>query len=176
MIILIYVLQDYYVMSSYSNDIGYVIFGVEIFIPLVVGDFIYGSYTVLFPVRTLKKMYTYPLSGIVCVSIWLLLVVVGRQNVLIFPNWDLTSYFPSNTLWHCLLIIENDFPQWFCKSPFLSWYILHLALLLDLSYTVRIICRVSCISRSASSTVFLKFFCIQYKIWVVVIHGYCKQV
>ena len=62
--------------------------------------------------------------------------------------------FSSNTLWHCLLIIENDFPQWFCKSPFLSWYILHLALSLDLSYTVRIICRVSCISRSASSTVF----------------------
>ena len=43
-------------------------------------------------VHTLKKMVTYPLSGIVYVSILILLVVVGCQNVPIFPDKDLTLF------------------------------------------------------------------------------------
>ena len=47
------------------------------------------------PVHTLKEIDTYPMSEIVYVFLLLLLVVAGLQNVPIFPNHDLTSFFVS---------------------------------------------------------------------------------
>ena len=45
----------------------------------------------LITVLTLKQMDTYPLSGIVYVSLLLVFVLMDCQNVRVFPNQDLTS-------------------------------------------------------------------------------------
>ena len=55
------------------------------------------------------------------------------------------------TFWHQPLIIEKPFPIYFCRYPFLSQKLIHLALCLNLSSPVR---RASWIARSTSSISF----------------------
>ena len=90
-------IKEYLLLSGHSNSVGDVWPCVNFFTTGIFRDHSGERYTVYVPVRTPKEMGTYPMSRVVYVFILLVLVLVGQQNVMIFNNQDLNSFYLSKT-------------------------------------------------------------------------------
>ena len=114
------VLKEYLVFSGHSNSVGNVWPCVKVLVPLVACEIIMveGIQCLLLFVHW-KKMGTYPLFGVIYVFLWLVLVIVGRQTIMIFTNLDMTSFYLSKSYVNGL---------WLLRRPFLYVFVNPIAL------------------------------------------------